>query len=174
MKITQATAADIDEVAESYEKLFDYYETHPDTTLWKRGVYPSRAWAETGVANGWLYVMRDEEGNFGASCFWNQVQGKEYKDQPWRYPAKDSEVMVGHTLCVLPGVKRHGIGRAFVEFGMELGRKKGCKVMRFDTHIDNIPASHLYENMGFRLVSTGPAILNGLVPVTLRYYEKKL
>ena len=82
--------------------------------------------------------------------------------------------MVGHTLCVLPGVKRHGIGRAFVEFGMELGREKGCKVMRFDTHIDNIPASHLYENMGFRLVSTGPAILNGLVPVTLRYYEKKL
>jgi len=73
------------------------------------------------VKNGWLYVMRDEEGNFAASCFWNQVQGKEYKDQPWRYPAKDSEVMVGHTLCVLPGVKHHGIGRAFVEFGMELG-----------------------------------------------------
>ena len=53
MKITQATAADIDEVAESYEKLFDYYETHPDTTLWKRGVYPSRAWAETGVKSWW-------------------------------------------------------------------------------------------------------------------------
>lgn len=83
------------------KKLFDYYETHQDTTLWKRGVYPSRSWAETGVKNGWLYVMRDEEGNLAASCFWNQVQGKEYKDQPWRYPAKDSEVIVGHTLCVV-------------------------------------------------------------------------
>ena len=71
-------------------------------------------------------------------------------------------------------VYRRGIGRQMVQFALDQARSRGCTVMRFDTNIDNIPASHLYENMGFELVSTGKAMLNGILPVTLRYYEKKL
>ena len=102
----------------------------------------------------------------------NHNQDAEYALQPWRYAAAPGQVLVLHTLCVLPGHSRRGIGRKMVQFAQDLARSRGCTVMRFDTNIDNIPASHLYENMGFELVSTGKAMLNGILPVTLRYYEK--
>lgn len=172
--ITQATAADIDDIARSYEELFDYFETHKDTTLWQRGMYPTRQVAAEAVAHGFMYVMRDEKGMLLASVQFNHDQAPTYKDQPWRYPAEGGEVLVGHTLCVRPCCKGCGAGHDMVAFGMELGRKQGCKVMRFDTHRENVPAAHMYEDLGFQLVSTGNAILNGVIPRILRYYEQKL
>ncbi len=174
MTIRKAVASDIDDVARSYEALFDYFDSHRDRTHWLRGTYPTRAVAEKGVSEGWLYVLRDEDGTLLASMLLNHNQDAEYALQPWRYAAAPGQVLVLHTLCVLPGHSRRGIGRKMVQFAQHLARSRGCTVMRFDTNIDNIPASHLYENMGFELVSTGKAMLNGILPVTLRYYEKKL
>ena len=174
MTIKKAVSNDIDDVALSYEASFDYFDSHRDRTHWLRGTYPTRAVAERGVAEGWLYVLRDEEGTLLASMLLNHHQDDEFAFQPWRYPADSAHVLVLHTLCVLPGHSRHGIGRQMVQFALDQARFQGCTVMRLDTNIDNIPASHLYENMGFELVSTGKAMLNGILPVTLRYYEKKL
>lgn len=174
MIIEKATKNDIDAVAQSYEELFDYYEEHEDTTHWLRGTYPTRAVAEQGVEKGWLYVLRTDDGTLLASMLLNHEQGVEYADQPWRYEAAPEKVLVVHTLCVRPASKGKGAGHRMVEFAIDLAKKEGCSVMRFDTNLDNIPASHLYENLGFQLVSTGPANLNGLLPVRLRYYEKKL
>lgn len=174
MTIRKAVASDIDDVARSYEALFDYFDSHRDRTHWLRGTYPTRAVAEKGASEGWLYVLRDEDGTLLASMLLNHNQDAEYALQPWRYAADPGQVLVLHTLCVLPGHSHRGIGRKMVQFAQDLARSRGCTVMRFDTNIDNIPASHLYENMGFELVSTGKAMLNGILPVTLRYYEKKL
>ncbi len=174
MKIVKGTTADIEDVVKSYDELFDYFDTHKDTTLWKRGTYPTRKVPEEAVANGWLYVMRDEQGNFIGSEALNHVQLDSYAGQPWRYAAEGEEVLVIHTLCIRPSVKSHGAGKAMVQFALDLARQQGCKVVRLDTNLDNIPASHLYENMGFQLVSTGNVILKGRKPGVLRYYEQKL
>lgn len=174
MRIVKGTTADIEDVVRSYEELFDYFDTHKDTTLWQRGAYPTREVPEEAVANGWLYVLRDEAGQFVASVSLNHVQGDTYKEQPWRYPAEGDEVLVVHTLCVRPSVKSHGAGKALVQFALDLALQQGCKVVRLDTNLDNIPASHLYENMGFQLVSTGVVHFKNRKPGVLRYYEQKL
>lgn len=174
MKIYKGNTADIDDVVRSYDELFDYFDTHKDTTLWKRGTYPTREVPEEAAAQGTLYVMRDEAGNFIGSVVLNHLQGDKYPEQPWRYPAEGDEILVVHTLCIRPSVKSHGAGKAFIHFALELARQQGCKVVRLDTNLDNIPASHLYENMGFQLVSTGNVTLKGRKPGVLRYYEQKL
>ena len=46
----------------------------------------------------------------------NQEQGEEYRCAAWKYDAEDEEVMVLHTLVVLPESGGKGYGRAFVDF----------------------------------------------------------
>ena len=40
MTIRKAVASDIDDVARSYEALFDYFDSHRDRTHWLRGRIP--------------------------------------------------------------------------------------------------------------------------------------
>lgn len=52
--IRQATAADLDQIADAYEEHFAFEETHPTQafTVFKRGVYPTRRDAEKALADG--------------------------------------------------------------------------------------------------------------------------
>ena len=47
----------------------------------------------------------------------------------WKWKAKDSHIMVLHTLVVDPLCARHGYGNAFVEFYEEYAKEKGCIVL---------------------------------------------
>ena len=52
----------------------------------------------------------------------------------------------------LAGLENDTLGKKFVNFALEYGRKIGCKVMRLDTYEFNEPAAKMYDKMGFRYV----------------------
>ncbi len=154
--IRRATAADIDDIVRGYDELFDYEDVHGTFSNWRRGVYPTRATAEAGLAAGTLYVLR-EEGALCASAILNRVQPPEYAAAPWRIAAGEGEALVVHTLCVPPSRAHRGAARKMLRFAAELARCEGCRALRLDTWLHNRPASLLYAGEGYRAVGVADA-----------------
>lgn len=110
--IRPARAQDLDGIEELYDHIHDLEEAGGQTIGWIRGIYPVRATAEEALARGDLFVMEiDETGSTGEICsrivgaaFINQLQVDVYAQANWRYPARDEEVMVMHTLVIDPAV----------------------------------------------------------------------
>lgn len=171
--IRKAVPADIDAVEAGYNELLLYEQTHGSTTNWALGLYPTRETAENSCAAGTLYILEDN-GVLCGSMICNQVQAPEYLDADWAYPAEDTQILVLHTLCIPPSKAGRGFGTAMVRFYVELGRKLGCKALRFDTWQENKPANAFYRKLGFRYVGTYEARLQGLIPEELAFYELDL
>ena len=69
---------------------------------------------------------------------------------------------------------RQGIAHRILDFACRYGRSHGCITFRIDTYAGNMPAAHLYEQYGFRLVSIAPLLLHGSIQENQRFYEYKL
>ncbi len=171
--IRRGTDRDIDAVTRHYNELLAFEQKHGSSTNWKMGVYPTRAVAEKGVAEGSLFVM-EENGELCASMLLNNVQLESYASIAWEYPAGPDEVMVIHTLCVPPSQAGKGVGRRMVEFALEESARRGCKVMRLDTWEKNAPAAGLYRRLGFRYAGKAEVLFEGAIAEHLIFFEKQL
>lgn len=140
---------------------------------WKRDIYPVRKTAEDALKRNDLFVM-EENGVIIASGIINQEQVDVYEKAKWRYTAKDSEVMVLHTLVVDPDTKRKGYGKEFVKFYEEYARINSCKYLRIDTNEKNKKARSLYKSLDYEEIDCIPCNFNGLEGVNLILIEKKL
>ena len=58
----------------------------------------------------------------------------EYAKLDWEFPGEGDEIIVIHTLCIDINQQGKGLGKEFVDFALEHGRKLGCKAMRLDTY----------------------------------------
>ena len=172
MRIRKATAADLDGIAALYEAIHDAEESGALTIGWKRGVYPTRSTAEAAIARGDLFVAVEDR-IVGAMVI-NQEQVDVYAAAPWEYPAADSEVMVLHTLTVLPEENGKGYGKAMMEYYEQYAAEHGCPYLRMDTNPLNTRARAFYKRLGFREISTGKTDFNGIGVVELLMLEKKL
>ena len=146
--IRKAVMADLNQVEQGFVERLEYQQTHTAYTGWKLHVYPTRATAEQALSAGTLYVM-EQEGEIAASMIASQNQPAKFRDIPWRYPARDDEVLVLHLLCVRPSHARQGIGQAMVRHFMQEARSLHCKTVRLDTGEPNTPAQALYTKLGF-------------------------
>lgn len=173
MEIRKATENDVNEIAHGYEELFDHEEQNGSTTNWVRGVYPTRKTAENGVLNGTMCVLEDG-GKVRAHMILNDDQPPHYADILWEYPAQPNEVRVIHTLCVPPSEAGHGYATKMVKFAIEKAKEEGCKAIRIDTEIGNIPAQTLYKKLGFRLVGQKTVLHEKVLERTLVFLEYKL
>ncbi len=171
--IRRAVERDIDAVERQYAELLAFEQAHGSRTNWKAGVYPTRAVAEQGVADGALYVM-EEEGELRASMLLNHVQLDVYASIVWKYPADPEKVLVIHTLCVPPSQAGKGVGTRMVRFALEEAARRGCEVLRLDTWEHNEPAAHLYRRLGFREAGRASGVLEGLIAETLMFLEKRV
>lgn len=160
--IRKATWQDIDPVEKSYIELLLYEQEHGAYTVWKLGVYPTRATAEKSVREGSLYVM-EEDGEICASIILDHVQPREYGAVDWKCPAQSGEVLVVHLLCVRPSQAGRGIGKAMVRFAVEEGKRLNCRAVRLDTGAQNKPAVALYQKLGFELAATGSMAIGGAI-----------
>lgn len=172
-EIRIAQKKDIDSIEKIYDYIHDEEEKGSATIGWIRGIYPVRKTAEDALDRNDLFVMEDE-GHIVAAAIINQTQVPEYKFASWKLEAKDSEVMVIHTLVVDPFEKKKGYGKAFVAFYEDYARQHKCKALRMDTNVINQRARKMYHGLGYEEVGIVPCVFNGIPDVQLVCLEKIL
>lgn len=174
MIIRKAEARDLDAIESIYNKIFSKEEESGKvTTGWERGIYPRRETAEAALKRNDMFVMEDD-GYIVGSGIINKEQVDVYEKAKWKFAAKDSEVMVLHTLVIDPDKSGMGYGKRFVDFYEDYAREKGCKYLRMDTNERNKPARSLYKSLAFDEIDCLSCIFNGLEGVNLILFEKKL
>lgn len=171
--VRKGTEDDIARIVQIYEEFLDYEEEHGTKTNWIKGVYPTEKNARAGLEAGTLYVG-ELDGRVVGSYILNHVQPDEYKKFDWEYPGDGEQVIVIHTLCIDVNIQGKGLGRQFVEYALEHGRKSGCRTMRIDTGEFNEPAAKLYTKMGFRYVGKGEFFFEQAILENLICFEYKL
>lgn len=160
--IRKATIEDVNEIAKLYDMAIDYEDAHIKYTSWQKGIYPTADTAKLGVKNDSMYVL--EGGNkLLAAVIIDNRQPPEYRNISWGVTAKQSAVMVIHTLCVHPECSGLGIGSAIVDFAKELAKKTKCLAIRLNTTSRNTLAIRLYEKNGFSVVAKQKILLNGQI-----------
>ena len=172
MLIRKADLCDIKPVADTYDELLDHELITVSYTNWKKGMYPTIETAEMTQRNGTLYVLEDN-GEICASVILNHVQPCEHYKINWKYDASDDETMVVHTLCVPPSKAGRGYGSAMMEYIKNLAIKTGCKIIRLDTYIGNLPAQSMYKKLGYECAGTANVFFEG-IQKDLMYFEYKL
>lgn len=169
----KACPHDLDAISAIYSAIHDREEAGLAVIGWNRAIYPTRASAEASIRAGDMYVL-EEEGRILAAAKINQKQEDSYAKGAWTRPAKDSEVMVLHTLVVDPGEAGRGIGTRFVAFYEDMAARSGCFALRMDTNARNAAARALYRKLGYAEVSIVPCVFNGIAGVNLVLLEKVL
>lgn len=171
--IRKAVHTDIPAVAAIYGRVHDGEEQGRTTIGWVREIYPTAATAQAAVERGDLFVMEDG-GQVVAAAILNQSQVPEYALCPWRYPARDDEVMVLHTLVVDPAAQGRGYGRSFVDYYERYALDHGCRYLRMDTNLRNLAARRMYAKLGFAEPGVVACTFNGIPGVELVCLEKRL
>lgn len=172
-QIRKAVSEDVPAVFGIYEKIHELERQKKMEVGWLPGVYPSLATAEEAQKRGDLFVY-EEDGQILAAAIINQSQVDVYAKGSWKYPARESQVMVLHTLVVDPDAGKRGIGSHFVAYYEAYALKHGCPALRMDTNAKNKAARTLYKKLGYREAGIVPCVFNGIPDVPLVLLEKHL
>lgn len=57
-----------------------------------------------------------------------------------------------YSIAILPEMQGKGIARQLIEAAEDASRKKLCAIMRLEVNVNNAPAIHLYNNLGYRTI----------------------
>ncbi|MGC6176000.1 GNAT family N-acetyltransferase [Lacrimispora sp. 38-1] len=147
-EIRKGTPEDIEQIAELYDAVNDYLESHINYPGWRKGIYPVKEDAKDGVDKGTLYVLW-ADGKAAGSVVVNQFQEKGYETAAWKQEAKPEEVAVIHTFLVHPDFLGRGFGKNLLEFAEEKAREQKRAVIRLDVNEKNTPAIKLYRKLGY-------------------------
>lgn len=172
--IRKALREDIERIEEIYEEFLDYEAEHGTVTNWIKGVYPTEKNALAGLENDTLFVGELDVKVIG-SYILNHIQPDEYSKIDWKFSIdRPEDVIVIHTLCLDVKCQGLGLGKKFVNFALEYGRKIGCKVMRLDTYEFNEPAAKMYDKMGFRYAGKEKFFFENAILENLICFEYEL
>lgn len=151
--IEPGTFADIDELEKLYDELNDYLAATINHPGWIKGIYPIREDAVAGVNDNTLYVARTD-GRIAGSVILNHQPEKAYENVSWKMELDYSRIFVIHTFVVHPSCLKKGVGRALMDYSLELAQSSGIKSVRLDVYEKNLPAISLYEKCGFEYTDT--------------------
>ena len=174
MIFRKAVKSDVPKAFGIYEKILDEEEKGNVSIGWKRGVYPTEATASNAFDGDELYVLENDEKKVVASGIINNRQPDGYEKGSWKRGAKESEVLVLHTLTVDPSESGKGYGNSFVRFYEELAGGSGIIDLRLDTNAKNTRARKMYASLGYKEVGMVPVVFNGIDGVNLVLLEKEL
>lgn len=71
----------------------------------------------------------------------------------WRIAADEAEIL---TICVLPAARRLGTGRFLLESAIAAVRSRNVARLFLEVAVDNLPATALYQALGFRPAGRRP------------------
>ena len=171
--IRKATDRDIEAIAGIYARIHEAEAAGRLTTGWLKDVYPTEATARAALDAGDLFVLEDG-GHVVAAARINRIQMPDYALVDWKYPARNDEVMVLHTLTVDPLRAGRGFGRTFLAFYEDYALQNGCPVLRIDTNSKNTAARIMYAKHGYIESGVIPTVFNGIPDVMLVCMEKRL
>lgn len=171
--IRKAVFTDLDSIAEGYHEHFLHEKKYGACTVFQEGIYPTRADAERALKSGTLYVY-EENGAIMGSIIFDKRQPDEYKNINWPSRVPDEKVNVIHLLMVRPCASGKGIGSALINYVAESAKQQSCTVIRLDTGEQNIPASSLYQKLGFRLAAILPMKVGGIISHKRHLFFEKM
>lgn len=173
LEIRQGTWEDIDELENLYRKVSEALERGVNYPGWEMDVYPARKDAEKGLKEGTLHVAVCG-GALAGAVILNHEQEDGYDGAGWKVEANHKEVFVVHTLAIHPDYQKRGLGKAFLQYAEDLGRKQGIKAIRLDVVQGNEPAVRLYETCGYDYIGTVDLGHGDIGLPWFRLYEKSL
>ncbi|GKX67293.1 GNAT family N-acetyltransferase [Inconstantimicrobium mannanitabidum] len=171
ISIELGKTTDIDELEQLYDELNDYLSAGVNYPGWKKGIYPVRQNAVSGIENGNLYVARYNEQIIG-SIILSQVPEPAYHKAKWKIDCDYSEVLVIYTFVVHPDFLKCGVGKALIDFAVKQGIESNVKSIRLDVYEGNMPAIKLYEKCGFEYIDTVDLGLGNYGLDWFKLYEK--
>lgn len=171
--IEKGLPSDIDALEAFYDELTDYLETHINYPGWKRGIYPDRETAETGVHEGTLYVVRDGS-RIAGTVILRHVPEEAYSGANWGNELSYDDIIVIYTLAVHPDYLGKGVGREIMTFVVETARRTQMKAIRLDVYEKNIPAISLYRGFGFEYIGNVDLGYSGFGLDSFQLYQKVL
>lgn len=171
--IRRATLDDIDFIEDAYNEHFEYEAKHKAYTVFKKGIYPTRADIESAINLKTMFVY-EENGNIGGSIIIDKVQPIEYANILWKGHFSKDEVMVIHLLMVRPSMSGKGIATLLIKYAVELAKTNHCKTLRLDTGGQNIPAVSLYKKSGFEIVANAPKKVGDVIAHKNHLYLEKV
>lgn len=151
MQIRVGMPEDIDEVSALYDDLNDYLESHTNYPGWRKGVYPIREDAVSGIEEKALFVAV-ENGKIVGTVILRHQPEKAYELVDWKNQLDYSEIFVIYTLAVHPQFLGCGIGKKMMEFILSYANEQNMKAVRLDVYEKNMPAIRLYESFGFQYI----------------------
>lgn len=153
IQIRKATESDLDCIERLYEEACDYLEAHQNYPGWKKGVYPTRSDAESGLQADGLYIAKVGGTTAGAMILKHEPEDG-YKNGSWLTESDYRRIYAVYTLVVHPNFLKCGVGMELLMFAERMAQEEKCISIRLDVVKDNIPAEGLYQKCGYQLVGT--------------------
>lgn len=150
LELVRAGSADAATARDAYRRIVEHLAVTADFPHWHEEDHPSRAEIQAWVDADDLYLARERGSGqvAGVVALDHRAPGG-YAQAAWAVQAQRHEVLVVHALGVCPDFLGRGVGRFLVDASLDVARQKGCRAVRLDTYVENLPARRLYARCGF-------------------------
>src|SRR5699024_6802709 len=145
----RAAKSDTPVAPQAYRMVIAHLAETADVPHWHTENRPTPEEVADWVEAGELYLALDERGETAGVTVLNHDAVDAYREAAWTIEAEPLEILVVHALGVVPDHLGTGVSRSLVDATLEVAREQGCKAVRLDTYVENIPARKLYERHGF-------------------------
>lgn len=106
--------------------------------------YPNRAYFESCVEDGSVYIMKEKELLLGVIVL-DEWQSPEWEAIDWRH----NHPLVIHSLMIHPEGQGKGLGTTMLEFSERLAVERGYASIRLDSFSGNEAACNFYKRHGY-------------------------
>ena len=146
MEIRKATYADLDALMQIFSNARQIMRDCGNVNQWK-DTYPSVDIVSKDIDSGQCYVLCDDGVILGTLALipapeptYARIEGSWTDDEPY--------YAIHRVATNAPG---RNIARKMFDWAFEHIRKKGCNVIRIDTHRDNCIMKHILTKYGFTM-----------------------
>ena len=141
-------AGDFAVVREKYIEVIEHTRDMNIHARWIYGQHPTDAMIQSYIDRQEMYLFIDGQNVAGMTVI-TMYQGEDYHEVIWSQNLKDDEVASLHIFTVTPEYQGKGVSKRMMAEIISLAMEKGKKAIRLDTLVSNIPAQHMYEELGF-------------------------